>query len=125
MNVYSKILNALMSRRRDTPVPAVCRRALVFVRIETRRFEMIPRQRLCVLLAFPALFSAGANAQWLNYPAPGTPLTRDGKPNLTAPTPRTADGKPDLSGVWMHQLIPLAEMKRLFGDHAGDVNVPG
>jgi hypothetical protein len=40
------------------------------------------------------------SAQWLNYPAPGIPRTRDGKPNLTAPTPRTPDGKPDLSGIW-------------------------
>jgi hypothetical protein len=39
-------------------------------------------------------------AQWLNYPSPGIPRTKDGKPNLSAPTPRTADGKPDLSGVW-------------------------
>jgi len=46
-----------------------------------------------------ALLSAGAHAQWLTYPTPGTPRTRDGKPNLTAPAPRTSDGKPDLSGV--------------------------
>jgi hypothetical protein len=38
--------------------------------------------------------------QWLNYPTPGIPRTKDGKPNLSAPAPRTADGKPDLSGVW-------------------------
>jgi len=84
--------------------------------------QMIPQQRLLILCA---LLSTVAQAQWLNYPTPGTPRTRDGKPNLTAPAPRALDGKPDLSGVWMHQLIPLAEMKRLFGDHAGDVNVPG
>jgi hypothetical protein len=28
-------------------------------------------------------------AQWLNYPAPGAPRTRDGKVNLNAPAPRT------------------------------------
>jgi hypothetical protein len=39
-------------------------------------------------------------AQWLNYPTPGIPRTRDGKPNLTAPAPKVADGKPDLSGIW-------------------------
>jgi hypothetical protein len=61
----------------------------------------------------------------LNYSTPGTPRTPDGKPILTAPAPRAAKGKPDLSGVWMHELTPLAEMKRLFGDHVGDVNVPG
>jgi hypothetical protein len=77
------------------------------------------------LLALAVLLASAAHAQWLNYPAPGTPRTPDGKPNLAAPTPRAADGKPDLSGVWMHQRTPIAELKRLFGDHAGDVNVPG
>src|SRR6266404_7033483 len=52
-------------------------------------------QRLFLLIAF---LSAGAQAQWLNFPTPGTPRTRDGKPNLAAPTPRAADGKPDLTG---------------------------
>ena len=40
------------------------------------------------------------SAQWLHYPSPGIPRTRDGKPNLSALAPRTADGKPDLSGIW-------------------------
>jgi hypothetical protein len=39
-------------------------------------------------------------AQWVNYPTPGIPRTRDGKPNLSAPAPRTRDGKPDFSGIW-------------------------
>jgi len=38
--------------------------------------------------------------QWVNYPTPGTPRTKDGKPNLSAPAPRTPDGRPDLSGIW-------------------------
>ena len=46
-------------------------------------------------------FSAGTGvAQWLSLPLPGTPRTRDGKPDLKAPAPRTRDGKPDLSGLW-------------------------
>jgi hypothetical protein len=49
---------------------------------------------------FTMLLSTAAAAQWLNYPAPGTPRLADGKPDLSAPAPRTADGKPDLSGVW-------------------------
>jgi hypothetical protein len=82
-------------------------------------------QRLFVLFVF---LSMSAHAQWLNFPTPGTPRTRDGKPNLASPAPRTADGKPDLSGVWLHEHTSLAEMRRIFGalsDTRGKVNVPG
>src|SRR5215472_14402221 len=68
------------------------------------------------------------SAQWLNYRDPAVPRTRDGKPNLSAPAPRTADGKLDLSGVWMHELTPAAEIRRLFGPSIDDrikVDVPG
>src|SRR5689334_18792408 len=85
----------------------------------------MPHQRLLVLFAF---ISVSAYAQWLNFPTPGTPRTRDGKPNLSAPAPRAADGKPDLSGVWMHELTSVAEMRRLYGDMidaAVKVDVPG
>ncbi|MEJ0006779.1 MAG: hypothetical protein WDM77_10560 [Steroidobacteraceae bacterium] len=39
-------------------------------------------------------------AQWVQYPTPGTPRTKNGAPNLTARTPRTRTVRPDLSGVW-------------------------
>src|SRR5881394_1183721 len=42
-----------------------------------------------------------AQAQWIKLPLPGTPRTKDGKPNLTAPAPRAADGHPDLTGIWI------------------------
>src|SRR5215813_9726262 len=80
------------------------------------------------LLLLFAVFSAGAHAQWLNFPTPGIPRTGDGKPNLRAPAPRALDGKPDLSGVWRHEITPLAELKRLYGDGFGaasNVEVPG
>jgi hypothetical protein len=51
-------------------------------------------------LVFASVLCAPADAQWLNYPTPGTPRLADGRPNLSAPAPRTADGKPDLTGVW-------------------------
>jgi hypothetical protein len=41
-----------------------------------------------------------SRAQWMNHPTSGIPRTKDGKPNLSAPTPRGQDGKPDLSGIW-------------------------
>ena len=80
-----------------------------------------------LLLSF-VLVSIGAQAQWLNFLTPGTPRTRDGKPNLNAPAPRTPDGKPDLSGVWMHEITSVAEMRRLYGasiDERVKVDVPG
>ena len=48
--------------------------------------------------------------QWLNYPTPGAPRTKDGKPDLNAPAPRAANGKPDLSGLWVVAPTPLAEL---------------
>jgi hypothetical protein len=75
-----------------------------------------------------ACLSGVVHAQWLNYPTPGTPRLPDGKPNLNAPAPRTAEGKPDLTGVWMHELTSVAEMRRLYGaviDDRVKVDVPG
>jgi hypothetical protein len=71
------------------------------------------------------LLGATAHAQWLNYPTPGLPRTKEGKPILSAAMPKTADGKPDLSGVWHVQPTSLAEMKQLFGNDADAVQVPG
>ncbi len=65
-----------------------------------------------------------ANAQWLNYPTPGTPRTKDGKPNLSAPAPRASNGKPDLSGVWQVEPPAPGETYRKVGDVSTFV-VPG
>jgi len=56
------------------------------------------------------------HAQWLSYKTPGVPRTADGKPKLDAPAPRALDGHTDLSGVWMHDLTPIPELRRLFGN---------
>jgi len=68
-----------------------------------------------VLLAMPAV------AQWMNYPTPGVPRTKDGKPNLSAPAPRTREGKPDFSGVWR---APGYSTKYLENLAADGVEVP-
>ena len=48
----------------------------------------------------PVIFAMPLAAQWINYPTPGIPRTKDGKPNLSAPAPRMPDGHPDFSGIW-------------------------
>ena len=65
------------------------------------------------------------HAQWLHYPTPGTPRTRDGTPNLAAKAPRASNGKPDLSGVWQAAYAPPGDNERLFGDVFRDFVVPG
>src|SRR3989442_3421159 len=83
---------------------------------------------LWVLLLLLSLLSTAVHAQWVNYQPPGTPLTRDGKPNFAAPAPRTSDGRPDLSGVCFHERTSVAEMRRLYGamiDEQIKVGVPG
>ena len=80
--------------------------------------------RVCCRPVFVLVLLVGAgisgHAQWLNYPAPGTPRTPNGKPKLTAPARKAANGKPDLSGVWQVEPTPVEEMKRLFGDLSAD-----
>jgi hypothetical protein len=60
-----------------------------------KHFASVPS--LLVSLAF----ALTAQAQWIKIPLPGTPRTKDGKPNLTAPAPRSADGHPELGGIWV------------------------
>jgi|SRR5579871_360602 len=74
-----------------------------------------------VLLLF-LVSGASLHAQWLNYPSPRTPRTKDGKPDLQAKAPRRA-GRPDLSGVWQVQPIP-GDVERILGKLDVDV-VPG
>lgn len=83
------------------------------------------RARHAFLLVLIVLPATAAHAQWLNYPAPRTPRTRDGKPNMNAKAPKAFDGKPDLSGVWQPAYTPPGEIERLFGGGFGDFVVPG
>lgn len=74
--------------------------------------------------ALLAIFASTLSAQWVHYPTPGIPRTKDGKPNLTAKAPRL-NGKPDLSGVWHVQPNTRAEMKQIFGPDVDAIEVPG
>jgi hypothetical protein len=85
----------------------------------------IASMRKLVLMAFLALATHTANAQWVNYKAPGTPRLPDGRPNLAARAPRASDGKPELSGVWHVQPTSREEMKKLFGNDVDTIEVPG
>jgi hypothetical protein len=86
-------------------------------------------RRILLVGSLSLFFVSGAMAapQWLNYKTPGVPRTRDGRPRLNAPAPR-ADNHPDLTGVWMHELNSVAEIRRLFGprvDELVKVDAPG
>jgi hypothetical protein len=65
-----------------------------------------------IRLGIAAIIAATSplSAQWLHYPDPAIPRTRDGKPNLSAPAPKTPGGKPDLSGIWL-----ISEEQNAFG----------
>jgi hypothetical protein len=85
-------------------------------------------KRLAVACLLASAGAVVADAQWLNYKVPGVPRTPDGKPKLDAPAPRALDGHPDLSGVWMHDLTPIPELRRLYGplvDEAIKNELPG
>jgi hypothetical protein len=79
---------------------------------------LLQQWRLCLLFT---LLTSGVLGQWLNYPDPRTPRTKDGNPNLSAPTPRASDGKPDLSGVWTGEPTPHGEVTLVLGEHFYDL----
>jgi hypothetical protein len=60
--------------------------------------------------------AVGIQAQWLNVRDPGSPRTKDGKPNMSAPAPRASNGKPDLSGLWQGEGAPISELMKILPD---------
>src|SRR5215472_5091474 len=80
-------------------------------RFRTDRCVGMKTVRLVVTIAICA---TAILAQWLNYPTPGIPRTKDGKPDLSAPAPQIASGKVDLSGLYQ------ANNARYFGNIAAD-----
>ena len=70
------------------------------------------------LVVLCALLSTSVDAQWVNFPTPGTPRLPGGKPNLAAPAPRLR-GKPDLSGVWQIESSSRKELTSLFPPGVG------
>lgn len=83
-------------------------------------YDVGPVARLLFFFSLATL-----QAQWLNYPSPGTPRTKEGKPNLKAKSPRVA-GKPDLSGVWQVEPPEKGEIERILGRDSLTVGlVPG
>src|SRR5215469_11775620 len=76
------------------------------------------RNQTIALLLFVPL---PLGAQWLNYPSPGIPRAKDGKPKLSAPAPRSAKGKPMLSGLWQTESAPPEMLARLIPDATNGV----
>ena len=68
--------------------------------------------RKALLAAFLFVFQAAAYAQWLDYPTPGLPRTKDGKPDLAARMPAGPDGKPNLEGIWQAVLPERYQQRR-------------
>ena len=79
---------------------------------------------LIALAAAVVIAAVPVSAQWVSYRDSAVPRMQDGKPNLSAPAPRAPDGRPDLSGVWMHELTPASEIRRLFGHDEQDIQFP-
>jgi len=69
------------------------------------------RKRFAWLLAALVVAPIYVNAQWAVFQDPTVPRTRDGKPNLSAPTPRQ-NGKPDISGIWQAESAPVAQIQQ-------------
>ena len=61
----------------------------------------------------------------MNYKAPGTPRLAGRPAEPGRARAARPNGKPDLSGVWHVQPTSREEMKKLFGNDVGTIEVPG
>jgi len=77
------------------------------------------RHRFGLLLLVLLFAPLCVNGQWATYRDPVLPRTKDGKPNLSAPSPRL-NGKPDLSGIWQAESAAVAEIRQFL--LPGDIN---
>lgn len=73
---------------------------------------------MCKTMAVFLVLAPILGAQWINYPNPATPHSKDGKPNLAAPVPRS-HGKPDLSGIWEAENTPRKVLANMFPPGVG------
>lgn len=63
----------------------------------------LKRGAVFAALAWLTAAATPALAQWIHYPTPGIPRTKEGGADLQAAAPRTREGHPDLSGIWYAQ----------------------
>src|SRR5436309_3115604 len=77
-------------------------------------------------LVWLALAGLPLAAQWLEVKTHNVPVTRNGKPNLTAPAPKRANGKtPDFSAVWTAEMAPCeGSSLSVFGCNDAPFGVP-
>jgi hypothetical protein len=78
--------------------------------------DTLPEMRGCLLLLQLFCCTRILCAQWVNYPTPGLPRTKDGRPNLSANVPRPSDKHPNLSGVWASILPPRQVPESHYGE---------
>jgi hypothetical protein len=75
-----------------------------------------------VTLAAALNLAICAHGQWPNYREAGTPRTKDGKPNLSAPAPHLS-GKPDLSGLWQIERSLEREYASVLGNEFAGLQI--
>ena len=77
------------------------------------------------LAALAMAFAVPLCAQWSEVKTRHVPLTKDGKPNLSAPAPKLNGKTPDFSGVWLSSKVPCEKTSlATFGCNDASEGVP-